>query len=202
MRNLVFTCAFCAVLAGCLGESDAVKTEALAAPEVARVEDREPPPAVDSTSPDNALKSYWSVVDWRKRISKQQHEETLQSKLTASMDDAHSKVAVPAIYKRRSYPLETFDREIIEAKVETDTRATIHAVIKNSTPIPEGADVTNYDRKRREQGDRYRYVMERGQDGWRVAEIWEFDRYYDKKWSKTSPSSTKPSVGTLTFGGN
>lgn len=202
MRRLIAVAAVSVVLVGCQDDVGTTKNNSVAVKEVAKAEESEPPPPIEVTSPDQALKSYWAVLDWRARVSDQQNKATLQSKLTASMDETYAKVATPAIYERRSYTLSTFDREIVEAKVETDTRATILATIKNSTPIPAGADVTDRDRERREQGDRFRYVLERNQDGWRVAEVWEFNRFYDKKWTKIAPSSTKPSVESFTFGGS
>lgn len=202
MIRVALIAAACTSLTGCIKDDTQQKSEPIAVEAAHKEASFEAPPVIDNTSPDKALKSYWSVVDWKKRLAAEKHKETLQSKQFKLSDETYAMVVTPEVSgNRKIYPVETFDREIIEAKVETDTRAVINAVIRNSTPIPDGADVTAYDRKRREQGNRFRYVLERSQDGWKVAEIWEFDQFYDKKWTKNSPSSEKPRVGTLTIGG-
>lgn len=198
MKRVLLATAVCAALTGCLGEG----ANAPAGQKVASSNTTDSPPVSDIASPDKALKSYWAVVDWGNRMDAERHNKELQSKTWQLRVDSISGVAAPSFADRATYTADSYERDITEAKVETDTRAVIHAVIKNATPIPEGAEVTKYDRERREQGDRFRYVMERGQDGWKVAEIWQFDQFYDKKWSKIKPYLAKPSVGTLTIRAN
>jgi hypothetical protein len=159
-------------------------------------------PKINKNSPDSALKSYWAIKDWTRRVEDEQFRKAVNTKDLISTREAFSSLVSPEIAERKNYPVDEFHRDIVEAKIETETRASINAVVKNSTPIPEGAEVSEYDRKRREEGDRFRYVMEKTNDGWVVSEIWAFDRLFDKKWTKISPESKKPNVNTLTINGS
>ncbi|WKL15960.1 hypothetical protein QYQ99_27240 [Comamonas testosteroni] len=202
MKRYFALLAACVSLSACISEDGPQKNEQIGANAASKESMSEAPPVIDISSPDKALKSYWAVVDWKRQLTARQHKDILQSKQTKLMDETYSKVTSPEISSRqRNHEVQTFDREIAEAKVETETRAVIHAVIKNSTPIPEGAEVTKSDRDRREQGNRFRYVLERGQDGWRVSEVWEYSLYHDNKWRKEYPSSTTPTVSVFVFGG-
>ena len=96
---------------------------------------------------------------------------------------------------------ETFARDILEVKVESESRAVVVAVIKNTTPIPAGAEMTKYDEERRRDGERYRYILQRDSGSWRVAEIWEWETYPTPKWKKARPGDGKPSVPSLTYEG-
>lgn len=202
MKKLMLLAAVCVAMTGCLDKSDDAKSSSPVEEKIAAEKPTEAAPVVDISSPDKALKSYWAVIDWKRRFDAAHYKASLESDWGRARNGAVAKVAIPAFADNYTAPQSTYEREIVEAKVETDTRATIHVVIRNSTPIPEGADVTDYDRKRRAQGDKYRYVLERGDEGWKVAEIWEFDSILDKKWTKTAPHTPKPSAGTLTISGH
>ncbi|WP_128422745.1 hypothetical protein [Delftia tsuruhatensis] len=159
-------------------------------------------PKISKESPDSALKSYWAVKDWIKRVEDDQFKKVIKNKELLATHEAFSSVVSPEIAYRNIYPIDEFNRDIIEAKMETETRASIRAIIKNSTPVPEGAEVTDYDRKRRDAGDEFKYIMEKTNSGWIVSEIWAFDRLFDKKWTKISPQPNKPHVSTLTINGS
>lgn len=159
-------------------------------------------PIINKNSPDSALKSYWAIKDWTRRVEDEQFRKAVNTKELVATREAFSSLVSPEIAERKNYQVDEFHRDIVEAKIETETRASINAIVRNSTPIPEGAEVSEYDKKRRDEGDRFRYVMEKTNDGWVVSEIWAFDRLFDKKWTKISPESKKPNVNTLTINGS
>lgn len=156
---------------------------------------------LDLTSPDNALKSYWAAKDEvRRAVDLKSDEETAFGKEVRSLLE---KVAAPGIFDFNHRPvLETFSRDIEDVDVQSETRAVIIARIKNITPIPAGAEVDEYDKKARENGERYRYVLEKSAAGWRVAELWTWSTYPKEDWKKSRPSDGKPSVPTFTFEGS
>lgn len=202
MRNLALSIALSIFLVACdsgeqknkivadVGSLNSSRSDAIARPKISR------------ESPDSALKSYWAVKDWIKRVEDDQFKKVIKNKELLDAHDAFSSVVSPEIADRNIYPIDEFNRDIIEAKMETETRASIRAIIKNSTPVPEGAEVTDYDRKRRDAGDEFKYIMEKTNSGWIVSEIWAFDRLFDKKWTKISPQPSKPHVSTLTINGS
>lgn len=158
--------------------------------------------ALDISTPDKSLKSYWAVLDdmrsnyheLSKRLLSQYRSVEQRVPLVAAgglTKDIQSGIGV----------FESFSRDIVEVKVESDSRAVILAVVKNVTPIPAGADVTKFDEEKRRDGERYRYVLERDQTGWRVAEIWEWERYPSADWKKSRPRDPRPSVPWITHRG-
>jgi hypothetical protein len=157
---------------------------------------------LDLATPDKAIKSYWAVRD---SIRAKQVELFAQNKESFHSAEAQiSAVADGSLAETFSFditPVETFSRDLIDVKVESDSRAVIVVVIKNSTPIPVGAEMSKFDEQRRRDGERYRYILEKNQSGWRVSEIWEWSTYPSAEWKKSLPRDGKPIVPSLTYNG-
>lgn len=157
---------------------------------------------LDLATPDKALKSYWAVRD---SVRAKQVEIFSQNKDRFQSAEAQmSAVADGAVAKSFSFditPIDTFSRDLIDVKVESESRAVIVVVIKNSTPIPAGAEISKFDEELRRDGERYRYILEKNQTGWRVSEIWEWSTYPSAEWKKKLPRDGKPHVPSLTYEG-
>jgi hypothetical protein len=172
----------------------------------------EPPPSqrkiaaanvtLDLATPDKALKSYWAVRD---SVRAKQVELFAQSKEDFQSAEAQmSAVADGALAKSFSFdtiPIETFSRDLIDVKIESESRAVIVVVIKNSTPIPAGAEMSKFAEEFRRDGERYRYILEMSKAGWRVSEIWEWSTYPSNEWKKIRPGDSKPYVPTSVYVG-
>jgi hypothetical protein len=65
---------------------------------------------------------------------------------------------------------QTFRREIITVKQETDTRAVVEARLYNTTPLPAGIEMDTYDTKRRRDGIPVRYILEKDAQGWKIVQ--------------------------------
>lgn len=158
---------------------------------------------MDTSTPDKALKSYWAVRDM---IRDKRHELAVENLARyQALDSAMDAVADGALreeFAAKANPPETFSRDIIDLKVESESRAVAVARIKNTTPVPAGAEMNSYAEAKRRDGERYKYVLEKSQAGWRVAEIWE-EKTTDPvpDWNKRSPGAGKPSVRSFTFNG-
>lgn len=159
-------------------------------------------PDVDLSTPDRAIKSYWATLD---AIRMTEHEMGLQVRSHFREAAAPLNSLFTAEVRRtregRETAIESFNRDIASVEVETESRAVIVATIRNTTPIPEGAELSRYDEERRRDGERYRYVLEREGDGWLVAEVWAY-RDYRKDWDKMIPSDPTPMVPSLTYNGH
>jgi hypothetical protein len=157
---------------------------------------------LDLATPDKALKSYWAVRD---SVRAKHNELYVQLKEGYESADAQiSAVADGALAKSFAFdaaPIETFSRDLIDVKVESESRAVIVVVMKNSTPIPTGAEISKYDEKLRQDGERWRYILEKSQAGWRVAEIWQWSTFPSNEWKKFRPTDGKPYVSTFTYSG-
>lgn len=142
------------------------------------------PPAIDVTTPDRALKSYWQTKDARRKIefdwrnAQNPEREKLYGKIgfdarklmTGDVLSVHQ-----AIYKRSQFV--EYSRELVDVKLDTESRATAMVKVRNSTPIPEGMVVFDSDKKLREEGDRFKYVLEKESDGWKVAQVIKFSKF-------------------------
>lgn len=144
-----------------------------------------------NNSPDVTVKSWWRVKDAAMAV----RIETCKNNL---------KVAAPYFGKLSSlssnerYSSDTcvsepfiFDRQITKVDVQSETRSVVTARIKNATPPEEGAVLDAAEKKAKEAGEPYRYVLERkdSNSGWKITEIANFPSYA-KDWVDVSPKPT------------
>lgn len=157
--------------------------------------------AIDASTPDRALKSYWAVRDAVRSRKREifdraalpamvAAEEVMESVATGDLRDAFAEKAA------RKF---NFARDITDVKVESESRAVILAVIRNTTPVPAGASMTRFDEERRRDGQRYKYVLEKAVAGWKVAEIWEWESYPKPDWVKRLPFDKTPHAESMTY---
>ncbi len=156
----------------------------------------------DVSTPDKAIKSYWAVRD-SVRVG---HEEVFRRSIGA-YSDAESQMSsvtdgvLSKAFASNPPTSQTFGRDILDLKVESESRAIVIAVIKNTSPVPPGAELSKFDEERRRDGERYRYVLEKSGSNWRVSEIWEWETYPRPDWKKRLPGDGKPWVPSLTYDG-
>lgn len=161
----------------------------------------QPLPTADASTPDRALKSYWSLLDWINANNHAVRKINRQSKDYKESAAALKQLAVPRIAgeNEESYeaPLYVYSREIVTANVETESRAVVMATIKNVTPLAAGVQLDPKDQERREKGTPYKYVLEKDNTGWKVAEVWEAGSYP----YRMQPSESKLHPVWVGFGG-
>ena len=157
-------------------------------------------PAADLSTPDKAIKAYWAARDalrsYNQRVAKAYEARWVE--LNKELQAYATKGVADTLITGGSRNPLTFDREIAEVKVESESRAVVVAVVRPTTPVPAGAEVGRYTEGRRRDGDRYRYILEKDAKGWRVAEVYEWQTYPKPDWKKTAPGDKKPYVETLT----
>lgn len=187
-----------ALLAGCgqpttdNSSESAVTDAALSQPyEKARAAVQAVP--ADLTTPDKALKSIWAVSDAQQQLrcaaSKHLAERAQRPDGRVFFDWiapepradlVTGKVASSSANRTRSLSEcapETYDRTISEVKVETESRAIAVAKIRNTTPIPLGAE--DLFKEEREKGSTYRYVFAKVEGLWRLEDVIEVGGYSD-----------------------
>jgi hypothetical protein len=158
-------------------------------------------PTVDTSTPDRTLKSYWAVRDYVLQRERLLAVNALpQYESAEHLLDTVASAPVAASERRRPPPIETFSRDIVEVKVESESRAVALATIKNISPIPPGAEVSRFDEERRRDGERLRYVLEKEGSRWRVAEVWTWESYGTPGWKKALPVDGRPYVPVLVYG--
>jgi hypothetical protein len=139
------------------------------------LDDNTPPGAPNTSSPDNVVKSWWGYVDYRNSLASKNCLEHMRLQ-----EEKHK----PVIYEVAAGELaeyrfgldflcapEKFERNIDRVQVESETRAVVHARVKNVTPIPTGVLGSTEEHRRRQVGDGYKYVTEKFDKGWRVSQV-------------------------------
>lgn len=142
---------------------------------------------VDLKSPDNAVKSMWAVLEENLRLNKKMCENIrdLSSKLLEEELQNVKQISNGAMleyYKKNAHQCNssTFSKEILEVKIESETRAIVLARIKNITPIPEGYKLDGDELKSRDIGEKYKYLLEKDSQGWKVIQTFTLSEYAEK----------------------
>lgn len=177
------------LLAGCLDEGKRSEGLVNATKQAEEV-------VIATNSPDAAVKSWWSVKDAGMLLDREAcyEYERLKSptieklKSLASSDLPIGKVCIDDLL--------SFDRKITKVKIESDTRAVVMAVIKNSTPPEPGAELGDRDREAKELGEQYRYTLERKDTSsyWQISRIENFPSYardWQDAYTKPTPSNNR-----------
>lgn len=189
MKRFVAVSLTALTLAGCLekGQQDEALLKAVNA-----VENTE----VKRNSPDMTVKSWWRVKD--AGVAMYIEECRARVKVEAPLFAKLSELSTPDIYNDRecSKAPDTYDRQITNVDVQSDTRAVVTAKIVNTTPPDEGAVLSDEDRKRKEAGDAYQYVLERKDSGseWKIAQVSNmpsWSRDWEVLFKKPAPSSNR-----------
>lgn len=142
---------------------------------------------IDLKSPDNAVKSVWVVLDENLRLDKKMCEDIgdFRTKLIEEMLQNVKQVSNGAMleyYKKNAHKCNysTYSKEILEVKLESETRAIVFAKIKNITPIPEGYKLDVDELKSRDIGEKYKYLLEKDSQGWKVVQAFTLSEYAEK----------------------
>nr|WP_312968699.1 hypothetical protein [Pseudomonas sp.] len=192
MRVLVVVTAL-AVLTGCLEKEEKNRELEEATSHLLSV-------PIATNSPDATVKSWWAVKD----------AELL---LTAEICREYARMKIPVAEKLAKLKAETFstaqdcsagnlkfERRIEKVEVESETRAVVAALIRNTTPPDSGAVLGDKDRIMKESGEKFRYILERTDSnaGWGISVIESFPSYA-RDWEPAYPPR-EPSNHVYVFG--
>jgi hypothetical protein len=145
--------------------------------------------ALDISTPDRALKSYWMAKDSLRlaefKFGKEEGKKYEELKVQLGYDPrevmtGETLAFVQGVASAPPTPMYEYSRDIVDIKQDTESRATAIARIKNSTPIPAGGVASESDQKRRENGEKFKYVLEKDSKGWTVAQVYKDDEYHAK----------------------
>lgn len=177
------------LLAGCGNQAN---TSATASPKTEQAADVPPPPVIDTTTPDKAVKSLWATIDWSKAVNQARLDRYQPTADEMALKRLEAQLSVPAIAspKVEKTQRQQYSREILKADVETESRAIVMAQIKNVTPFSADTVLSKYQLKAREQGERVKYVLEKNAGSWQISEAWEW-KDYSNEFTKSRPIEGK-----------
>lgn len=189
MKQLVVVGAITMALSGCFDKGAADDGLAKAINAVNAIE-------VANNSPDIAVKSWWRVKDSSAVVDGEICKNNLKlaspyfERLTQLSTDDFSTEG------RCDVKPTAFDRQITKVDVQSDTRAVVTAQIKNVSPPEEGAILDDDDKKAKETGEPFQYVLERRdtKSGWKISKISNFPSYardWQEVYKKHEPSTNR-----------
>mgnify|MGYP001248661677 CR=1 FL=1 len=177
-------CAATGYLAGASGEAGSTAKSQMPVASTASRSSSLKRPALDSSSPDNFIKSWWAYMDYNnaKRaalcLESAQGAKSVERRRLAR--EFVRQAVTPAVEARfptdqelaADCTLDTVAREISSVKVETETRAIVYATLHNTTPAPADIVATAFDLEMRKTGVDMKYVLEKADGKWRLAQVY------------------------------
>lgn len=158
---------------------------------------------VRAKTPDEAVKTWWRYIDLREAAAVEDCKATVAKPKRPFQlrlkEIVGPEIAVNYDGSKVRCTLDVFQREIDKVDVETETRAVVYATLRNATPIEPGVVPTEKDIKTRAEGEKFKYVLEASDGGWKIVQI--FDKGFGgggSTWEKHHTSTTSgPFVPTL-----
>lgn len=129
-------------------------------------------------SPDQAVKTWWRFYDINHAHNVEsclsRHRNNLSGPLKYVAQIAQGDVLRTLIPVTSLCRVSTYARDIQEVKTESETRAVVFANIKDVSPVPDGAEPDENDKKYRANGFRYKYVLEKTSAGWKISQVFQY----------------------------
>lgn len=153
-------------------------------------------------TPDNSVKSWWAVLDGRAKVAQamcQVQDKAFSVWQEAPLSAAATPEARERIGSRFPCDSDSYRRVVDEVKTESETRAVVLATIWKTTTPPAGASESQVEDAK--LGTRYRYVLERVDGTWAIADVYRYVRSsygMPERWDRTYPGTkTRYFVGTV-----
>lgn len=135
-------------------------------------------PAIDTSSPETALKSYWVYLDWKDRIFSQ-YLQSSTYRFDAQIRDRlleGERLVLENWREKERFP-KSFRREIVQIVQSGEDTAEIIAHIRNVTPNEPAAAPGNMSKvdklmfSQKTNGRRFKYLMGKKDGAWRVTQV-------------------------------
>lgn len=144
--------------------------------------------ALDLSTPDRALRTYWHIKSMADTIGAPVDTTAARYQNWQRADTVLARIYggdALAEYRRNHEPSvrHRYHREILAVEPESETRATVLARIRNVTPVPPAVVPDEFSARRRAEGDVYRYVFERDAEGWKLVQVLTKSYPGDMTWS-------------------
>lgn len=133
---------------------------------------------IELSSPDQAVKTWWRFIDMKALADMntclKEVANAPSTYLAYLPSIAQSDVLRTFTLDPTMCSIDVYSRDIQEVKMESETRALVFALIKNISPPPLGADPDEHDSKSRQDGSRFKYVLEKTSQGWKVSQVFKY----------------------------
>jgi hypothetical protein len=151
---------------------------------------------VANNSPDMTVKSWWRVKDSGSVLYAELCKDNLRQ--AGPFFEKLSRLSTAEVFHEQDCAKQApvFDRQITKVDVQSETRAVVTAQIKNVTPAEEGAEMDADDKKAKEAGEPFQYVLERKDSAseWKISKVSRYPSYardWEQIFKKPQPSNNR-----------
>ncbi len=133
------------------------------------------PPTADLSTPERALKSYWTLREWVRRT---QGAESASPSTPVTMAEVMSAVTSPSMrdsYLTRPGVSDPLGWSLDKIEQTNDTQAIATARVRNLARNPAVVTPTPIELFEPSQDNQIQYVLNREGAAWRVTEVWRVD---------------------------
>jgi hypothetical protein len=133
--------------------------------------------AVDLSTPEAALRSYWRMQDALDSVAAEIVTGPAERNPFAAVRRGYEQTVAGRAREVLAAPFvrQTYAREVEAVDAAGPDRALIMVVIRNTTPLPAGAALTIEQNELRHEGQQFRYVLDREGGAWRITQIQQWD---------------------------
>lgn len=130
-------------------------------------------PKIERSSPESALRAYWSLIDWY-HLRNAPDARRPPPPLGELMAEVAAGEAL-ASFDRYTPQRNRYERTIERVESAGEDRADVYTRFRNLTNNPVPITPTPVELFERETAGSLRYAMVREPGGWKVAEVWRLD---------------------------
>ena len=130
-------------------------------------------PAVDLSTPEATVRSYWRLQESLDSVAASILSGPEERDPFAQVRHGYEQTVAGRAREVLTAPFvrETFSREVEAVDSAGPGLAHVIARIRNTTPIPAGAELTHEQEELRNDGQQFRYLLEREGDAWRITQV-------------------------------
>ncbi len=133
------------------------------------------PPAADLSTPERALKSYWTLREWVRRNRAAEPNAADTSPTVAQVMSAVTAGTTRESFVSRPGALDPLGWTLERVDLVTDTQAVATARIRNLARNPATVTPTPIELFEPTSGNQLQYVLYKDGAVWKVAEVWRVD---------------------------
>lgn len=153
-------------------------------------------------TPDNSVKSWWNIYDYREKLSFdicKINETSMREWMQINTQALLTSEAISRFAPNYQCEKETWKRQIDEVKSESETRAVVFASVWPTSAIPENAEKDEIEKYKK--GTKIKYILEKSQGKWLLTDVYRFSpktSYSTENWDRIYDGERKDFfIGTV-----
>lgn len=128
---------------------------------------------VDLSTPEAAVRTYWRMQDGLDSVAASILTGPAERDPFAAVRRGYEQTLAGRAAEVLASPFvrQTYAREVEAVDMAGPSRALVSVIIHNTTPLPQGMQLTHEQEELRTEGQQFRYILELDGDAWRITQI-------------------------------